>query len=72
MLDEGKEVPEPYRSGTARSWRGLRLLAAAKRTGGAAAVGALYAAIGARVHGAARAPGHGQRPSWLDTPPPVR
>ena len=50
VLNEGKEVPEQYRSGMALSWRALRLLAAAARTDGSAAVGALYAAIGARVH----------------------
>ena len=50
VLNEGKEVPEQYRAGMARSWRLLRLLAAAGRSRDTAAVGALYAALGPRLH----------------------
>jgi 2-hydroxychromene-2-carboxylate isomerase len=50
VLNDGKEVPEQYRAGMALSWRALRLLVAAGRTADNAAVGALYAALGARVH----------------------
>ena len=50
VLNDGKEVPEQYRAGMARSWRLLRLLAAAGRSRDAAAVGALYAALGPRLH----------------------
>ncbi len=50
VLNDGKEVPEQYREGMALSWRPLRLLAATARTEDAAAVGALYAAIGTRIH----------------------
>ena len=50
VLNDGKEVPEQYRAGMALSWRPLRLLAATARTRDSAAVGALYAALGTRVH----------------------
>lgn len=50
VLNDGKEVPEQYRAGMALSWRPLRLLAATARAHGSAAVGALYAALGSRVH----------------------
>jgi 2-hydroxychromene-2-carboxylate isomerase len=50
VLNEGKEVPERFRAGMAASWRPLRLLVAAAATGGTAAVGALYAAVGTRLH----------------------
>ena len=50
VLNDGKEVPERYRSGMALSWRPLRLLAATARAQDSAAVGALYAAIGTRMH----------------------
>jgi len=50
VLNDGKEVPEQYREGMALSWRPLRLLAATARAQDSAAVGALYAAIGTRIH----------------------
>lgn len=50
VLNDGAEVPEQYRAGMARSWRPLRLLAATSQTSGNEAVGALFAAIGTRVH----------------------
>jgi 2-hydroxychromene-2-carboxylate isomerase len=50
VLNDGKEVPEQYRAGMALSWRPLRLLAAARRTAGDDAVGALFTALGTRIH----------------------
>jgi 2-hydroxychromene-2-carboxylate isomerase len=50
VLSDGQSVPEQYRSGMARSWRALRVLAAAERKDGSAAVGAVFAALGARLH----------------------
>jgi 2-hydroxychromene-2-carboxylate isomerase len=50
VLNDGKQVPEQYRAGMALSWRPLRLLAAAGRTADDAAVGALYTALGTRIH----------------------
>lgn len=50
VLNDGTQVPEQYREGMALSWRPLRLLAATARAQDSAAVGALYAAIGTRIH----------------------
>ena len=50
VLNDGKEVPEQHRAGMALSWRPLRLLAATDRKQDSAAVGALFAALGARLH----------------------
>jgi 2-hydroxychromene-2-carboxylate isomerase len=50
VLNEGKEVPEQYRAGMAPSWRPLRVLAATARKHDGTAVGALFAALGARMH----------------------
>jgi 2-hydroxychromene-2-carboxylate isomerase len=50
VLHDSDEMPEQQRAGLARSWRPLRLLAATARAHGSAAVGALYTALGARVH----------------------
>ena len=50
VLNDGNEVPEQYRAGMALSWRPLRLLAAARRTADNAAVGALFTALGTRMH----------------------
>ena len=50
VLNDGKQVPEQYREGMALSWRPLRLLAATARAQDSAAVGALYTAIGTRIH----------------------
>ena len=50
VLNDGQPVPERYRSGMALSWRALRVLAAAERKDGSPAVGALFAALGARLH----------------------
>jgi 2-hydroxychromene-2-carboxylate isomerase len=50
VLNEGKPVPEQVKDALARSWRPVRLLAAASAEHGNHAVGQLYAAIGRRVH----------------------
>jgi len=50
VLNEGKPIQEQHRDAMARSWRPLRLLAAAAADHGDDAVGRLYAAIGRRVH----------------------
>ena len=50
VLHEGDEVPEQRRAAMALSWRPLRLLAATARTAGDDAVGALFAALGTRMH----------------------
>ncbi len=50
VLNDGSEVPEQYREAMALSWRPLRLLAAAGRAAGNDAVGALFTALGTRLH----------------------
>ena len=50
VLNDGQPVPDEVRSRTALSWRALRVLAAADRKDGSPAVGALFAALGARLH----------------------
>ena len=50
VLNDGGDVPERIRAGMALSWRPLRLLAAARRTADNAAVGALFTALGTRMH----------------------
>jgi 2-hydroxychromene-2-carboxylate isomerase len=50
VLNEGKPIPEQYKEPMARSWRPIRVLAAAAAQHGDDAVGRLYAAIGRRVH----------------------
>jgi 2-hydroxychromene-2-carboxylate isomerase len=50
VLHEGEEVPEQRRAGMALSWRPLRLLAAAGRTADTPTVGALFTALGTRMH----------------------
>ena len=50
VLNDGREVPEQHRAGMALSWRPLRLLAATSQVSGSEAVGALFAAIGTRIH----------------------
>lgn len=50
VLNEGRPVPEQYRAGMLRGTRTGRVLAAAQQTGGSAAVGDLFQAVGARVH----------------------
>ncbi len=50
VLNDGSEVPEQHREAMALSWRPLRLLAAAGRTAGNEAVGALFTALGTRLH----------------------
>ncbi|HZG89594.1 MAG TPA: DsbA family protein [Pseudonocardia sp.] len=52
VLNEGQEIPEQFRAGRVQAARALRALVAAERTGGNDAVAALYAALGARLHGA--------------------
>jgi 2-hydroxychromene-2-carboxylate isomerase len=49
VLNEDKPVPEQYKAAMARSWRPIRVLAAAAGQDGDA-VGRLYEAIGRRVH----------------------
>jgi 2-hydroxychromene-2-carboxylate isomerase len=50
VLNEGKPIPEQYKESMARSWRPIRVLAAAAAEHGDDAVGRLYEAIGRRVH----------------------
>ena len=50
VLNDGQPVPERVRSHMALSWRALRVLAAADRKDGSPAVGALFTALGARLH----------------------
>ena len=50
VLNEHKPVPEQFKDALAKSWRPVRLLAAASAEHGSNAVGRLYAAIGRRVH----------------------
>jgi 2-hydroxychromene-2-carboxylate isomerase len=51
VLNEGKEIPEQFRTGMAQGARALRALAAAAAHGGNDAVGALYTALGTRRFG---------------------
>jgi hypothetical protein len=55
VLHEDRPVPEKHRDAMARSWRPVRLLAAAEQAAGPEAVGALYEALGELVHEQARA-----------------
>ena len=55
VLNEGRPVPEQYREAMALSWRPVRLLAAAERSAGPDAVGALYDTLGQQVHEQGRA-----------------
>ena len=55
VLNEGTPVPEERLAAVAGSWRPVRVLTAAGRTGGSAAVGALYDALGEQVHERRRA-----------------
>jgi hypothetical protein len=50
VLNDGQPVPERVRSHMALSWRALRMLAAVERKDGSPAVGALFTALGARLH----------------------
>jgi 2-hydroxychromene-2-carboxylate isomerase len=50
VLNEGKPVPEQLQEALARSWRPVRVLAAAAAEHDNDAVGRLYDAIGRRVH----------------------
>jgi 2-hydroxychromene-2-carboxylate isomerase len=50
LLKEGEEIPEEHREPMRQGARALRVLAAAQRAGGAPAVGALYAVLGAARH----------------------
>ena len=50
VLNEDKPVPEHFKDALARSWRPVRLLAAASAEHGNHAVDQLYAAIGRRAH----------------------
>jgi hypothetical protein len=50
VLNEGQPVPEQWQAAMERSWRPVRVLAAAEQAGGSAAVGALYRALGERIH----------------------
>lgn len=50
ILNEGQDLPTAWRDRVARSWRPVRLLAAADAHGGPAAVGRLYGSLGRLVH----------------------
>ena len=50
VLNDGKNIPPRFQTILARSWRPVRLLAAAQDHGGSAAVGRLYGALGRIVH----------------------
>lgn len=50
VLEEGTPPSDEHGVAPALAWRPLRLLAATARTAGNDAVGALFAALGARVH----------------------
>lgn len=50
VLNEGRPLPEQYREALARSWRPVRVLAAATQTAGTGAVADLYTALGQQVH----------------------
>jgi 2-hydroxychromene-2-carboxylate isomerase len=50
VLNEGREIPEQYRAGVQRSVRALRILTAVQERGGSEALGAVYTALGRRVH----------------------
>ncbi len=50
VLNEGREVPEPYREMLGRNWGPVRVLTAVQEKYGAGLVRLLYDAMGTRVH----------------------
>ncbi len=50
VLNEGKEIPEQYRSAMEQGKRVQRVLAAAEAHGGSAELGRLYTEVGTRLH----------------------